>query len=221
MEQADKKKVLIVDDHPVVRQGIAQTLEQEADLTVCGEAEDVRGALEAIDEFEPDAAVVDISLRDSSGIELIKHIRARRPALPVLVLSMHDESLYAERAIRAGARGYLTKADSAEKIVEGLRAILEGNVYVSDGLGRRLLRVLIAGKPGSEAFPVDRLSHREFEIFELIGRGLRTREMAERLHLSAKTIETHRERIKLKLKLDSGADLLKYAIERGRLVRGG
>ncbi|KPK86005.1 MAG: LuxR family transcriptional regulator [Phycisphaerae bacterium SM23_33] len=221
MKPADRKKVLIVDDHPVIRYGITQTVEQEPDMLVCGQAEDVQGALEAVERLEPDVAVVDISLKHSSGIELIKQLRQRRPGLPVLVLSMHDESLYAERALRAGARGYVTKAEPPERIVEGIRQILQGGVYVSDALGRRMLRVMVGGKPGSEVFLVDRLSDREFEIFELIGQGLPTREIAQRLQLSIKTVETHRERIKDKLKLDSAADLLKYAIRWGQFVRGG
>jgi len=167
----DRKKVLIVDDHPVMRQGVAEVIEHESDLTVCGQAEDVQGALKAIAQHDPDVVLVDITLKDGSGIELIKDIKVRWPRLAVLVLSMHDESLYAERSLRAGARGYVTKTEPAERIIEGIRRIADGGIYVTDKLAAKLLHTLVAGSQKTGGCLVDRLSDREFEIFELIGRG--------------------------------------------------
>jgi DNA-binding NarL/FixJ family response regulator len=216
-----RKKVLIVEDHPIMRSGLAQLIGQESDLVVYGEAEDAHGALEAIKEFEPDIAVVDISLKDSSGIELIKDIKIRWPALPVLVLSMHEESFYAERALRAGAMGYVAKAEASMKVVDGIRKVLGGGVYVSDKISSKMLRKLVGGSKDLDVFPIDKLSDREFEVFELIGQGLQTREVADKLHLSVKTVDAHREHIKRKLKLDSATELLKYAVQWVQLERDG
>ena len=215
-----KRKVLIVDDQPVMRWGIAHLIEQEADLAVCGEAEDAHGALQAIEKLKPDIVIVDISLKDGSGIELIKDMACRSPRLPVLVISIHDELFYAERVLRAGARGYLTKREPPENILEALRRILEGNIYVSESIASRMLRTFVAGKPDSHGFFVDRLSDRQFQIFELIGQGLQTREIAKRLHLSVKTIDSHRENIKGKLDLGSSQDLLRFAIQWVQFGRG-
>jgi len=212
-KRTTKKKVLIVDDQPVMRWGIAQLIEQVSDLAVCGEAEDAQGALKAIEKLKPEIAIVDISLKDGSGIELIKDMANRWPRLAVLVLSIHDELFYAERVLRAGARAYVTKREPAEKILEAIRRIIEGNIYVSESLASRMLRTFVAGKPEANGFFVDRLSDRQFQIFELIGQGLQTREIAKRLHLSIKTIDSHRENIKEKLNLDSAQDLLKFAIQ--------
>ena len=209
----DHKKVFIVEDHPIMRQGLAQLIEQEDDLAVCGEAEDIPGALKAIAETQPDLAIVDISLKGGSGIELIKDIAVRWPKLAVLVLSMHDESFYAERVLRAGARGYVTKAEASARVIEGIRRVLDGDVYVSERMSAKLLRKLVGAGEELDVSPVERLSDREFEVFELIGRGLKSREIAERLHLSVKTVEAHREHIKRKLDLGSATELLKYAVQ--------
>ncbi len=207
------KKILIIEDHPIMRSGLVQLIEQESDLVVCGEAEDAHGALKAIKESEPDVAVVDISLKDSNGIELIKDIKIRWPKLAVLVLSMHEESFYAERALRAGAMGYVAKAEVSAKVVDGIRQVLSGAVYVSEKITSKMLHKLVGKGKDSDVFPIDRLSDREFEVFELIGQGLQTRQVADKLHLSVKTIDAHRDHIKRKLKLDSAIELLKYAVQ--------
>ncbi len=223
MEQCNiesrKMKVLVVDDHEIMRQGLAQLIGQEADLTVCGEAPDADGAISAIEHYAPDVAVVDISLKNSSGINLIKTIRERWPELPILVLSMHDETFYAERALRAGARGYVTKAEVSAKVVEGIREVLNGGVFVSKKIAKRMLRKLIDGNYAVEQFPLDRLTDREFEVFELIGRGQPTRGIAERLHVSPKTIEAHREHIKRKLGINTATELLTYAVQWSQVDR--
>ena len=211
--QQSRKKVLIVEDHPIMRSGLAQLIGHEPDLMVCGEAEDAHEALAAIEKLEPDIAVVDISLKNSSGIDLIKDIKIRWPKLAVLVLSMHEESFYAERALRAGARGYVAKAEVSAKVIDGIRQVLGGEVYVSEKITSKMLHKLVGGGKDLETFPIDRLSDREFEVFELIGEGLQTREVADKLHLSIKTVDAHRDHIKRKLKLDSATKLLKYAVQ--------
>lgn len=210
--QPEKRGVLIVDDHPIVRQGLAQLINQELDLHVCGQAEDVHQALQAIRALSPDMVVVDISLKETSGIELIKDIKVQYPSLPVLTLSMHDESIYAERAMRAGAKGYIMKQEATEKVVTAIRRVLAGEVYVSDGMAAKMVGKLIAGPAKAGGSPVDRLSDRELEVFRLIGAGYGTREMAEKLHLSVKTIETYRAHIKEKLDLIDANELLRTAI---------
>lgn len=205
-------KVLVVDDHPVVRQGLALLINHEPDLAVCGEAATAAEALKAIADARPDVAIVDLSLKGASGLDLIKDIKVRHPGLPVLVLSMSDENVYAERALRAGARGYMMKEEATEKVLTALRRVLGGAVYLSDAMASRLLSQFVAGDAAGGGSPVDRLSDRELEVFRLIGQGLGTGEIARRLHLSPKTIETHRAHIKVKLGLDSGTDLLRQAI---------
>jgi DNA-binding NarL/FixJ family response regulator len=210
--RAPRTRVLLVDDHPVVRQGIRAVMSQEPDLEVVGEAESAAEALRVIEESRPDLAVVDLSLKDSSGLDLIKDIRIRHPRLLVLVLSMRDEAFYAERALRAGARGYVVKEEGCGVVVEAIRKILKGQIYLSDRLASKMIGAYVGGAaPG--ASPVERLTDRELEVFELIGRGLPTREIADRLHLSVKTIDAHRENLKRKLGLDSATALLKQAIE--------
>ena len=210
--QSDKREVLIVDDHPVVRQGLAQMIDQEHDLHVCGQAEDAHEAMRAIRQLQPDMVTVDISLKETSGIELIKDIKVQYPSLPVLTLSMHDERVYAERALRAGARGYIMKQEATEKVVTAIRRVLSGEVYVSDGMAAKMVSKLVAGPAETGGSPVDRLSDRELEVFRLIGAGYGTREMAEKLHLSIKTIETYRAHIKDKLDLVDANELLRTAI---------
>ena len=207
------KKIIIVDDHPVMRKGLAQTLNEEVDLEVteeAGSAEEALGRLEATD---VDLAVVDISLEGGmSGIELIKHMQHRWPQVKVLVVSRHDESLYAERAIRAGARGYVMKLRASDDIVKAVRQVLDGRIYVSGEIKDRLLMGMATGGKDVMASPLELLSDRELEVFELTGRGLSTREIAERLHLSPKTVESYRARTKTKLNLETATELMQHAV---------
>ena len=208
-----KAKVLLVDDHPIVRQGLGQLINEEPDLTICGEAEDFQQALAALDQVKPDVAIVDISLKDRSGIELIKEIRARKPELPILVLSMHDESLHAERVLRAGAKGYIMKQEATEQVMNAIRKVLRGEVYLSEKMSSRMVNRLVSGPQNVGGSPIERLSDREFEVFQMIGHGVGPSEIAEKLGLSVKTVETHRERIKEKLNLASGSELIRYAMQ--------
>ncbi len=213
------RKVLIVDDHELMRMALVRLIEHDEDFTVCGEAEDVPGALKAIEQHKPDIALVDISLKKSHGIELIKDIRTRWPKLPVLVLSMHDESFYAERVLRAGGRGYITKTEASTKVLEGLREVLAGKIYISQDMTSKMLSQLVGTKTGDVSFPIDTLSDREFEVFELIGQGLQSRQIAQQLHLSVKTVDAHREHIKNKLGLETATDLLMYALQWSQFER--
>ncbi|MCR6657121.1 MAG: response regulator transcription factor [Opitutus sp.] len=209
-----KFRVLLVDDHPVTRQGIAALINQERNLIVCGEADSAPKALDLISKLTPDLAVIDISLKTMSGIELMKNIKAIMPDLPVLVMSMHDESLYAERALRAGARGYVMKNEAAEKIQSAIHRVLAGELYLSDKMKEKMLHRLVGSKKDDETvLSVDRLSDREMEVFQLIGNGFSTRQIAAKLNLSVKTIDSYREHLKLKLPLENGADLVRYAIQ--------
>lgn len=208
-----KTRIVLVDDHPIVRQGVRMLINQESDLEVCGEADCASDALAVIAKTRPDVAVIDLTLKESSGLELIKDIRLRFPAIRALVLSMRDESFYAERVFRAGARGYITKEEGADKVVEGIRKILEDKVYVSEKMASRMICKLVDGRADVGKSPLQCLTDRELEIFEMIGSGLATREVAQNLHLSVKTVESHREHIKSKLKLDNATELLKHAIQ--------
>lgn len=205
------RRILLVDDHPIVRRGLRRLIENEPDLTVCGEAATVREARQAIREMVPDAVVVDISLRDSDGIELVTDLHAHHPSLPVLVLSMHDETIYAERLIAAGAHGYIMKQAAGAEFVAALRRVLAGGIWVSDAVGARMLRRYASDGTLAAAEPIDRLSNRELQVLHMIGRGLSTREVADTLNLSVKTVESHRQRIKFKLGLGSSAQLVQYA----------
>ena len=210
----DKKtRILIVDDHPIVRQGLAELVNHEEDFAVCGQAEDYHEALRALDQLNPDMAVVDISLKETSGLELIKDVHLQHPDLPVLALSMHDETLYAERALRAGAMGYIMKQEATENVIAAIRRVLAGEIYVSERMASRMVRKLVTGQTVTSASPVDCLSDRELEVFRLIGKGHGTRQISERLCLSVKTIETYRAHIKDKLALADAAELLQYAIK--------
>ena len=209
----NKTNILIVDDHPIVRQGLAEMVNHEDDIEVCGQAEDAHQAMKAVKELKPDMAIVDISLKQTSGMELIKDLQAQYPNLPVLALSMHDESLYAERALRAGARGYIMKAEATEKVIMAIRKILSGEIYISDKMASKMMRKLVGGSTEINTSPVERLSDRELEVFQLIGKGFGTRQISERLFLSIKTIETYRAHIKEKLNLKDAAELLQYAIQ--------
>lgn len=207
-----RTKIIIVDDHPIIRKGLSDLINQEKDLVVCGQAEDAHEAMDVIKTLKPDIAVVDISLKETSGIELIKDVRTQYPNLPVLALSMHDESLYAERALRAGAKGYIMKAEAAEKVITAIRKVLSGELYVSDRMAAKMVRKLVGSRPAIGTSPIDLLSDRELEVFLLIGQGRGTRQIADKLHLSIKTIETYRAHMKEKLNLENAAELLQYAI---------
>jgi DNA-binding NarL/FixJ family response regulator len=205
--------ILIVDDHPLVRSGLHELMKHEPDLEVCCEAASLQEAVQFLGHHSPDVAILDISLPDGNGLDLIKRLRIRNPETRILVLSMHDETLLAERALRAGALGYINKEEAAENIVAAIRQILKGKIWMSQRMTEHLLRM---GAPGtSESFnsPVDCLSDRELEVFELIGRGLGTGDIAGRLHLSVKTIETHRANIKKKLYIDTGSELTRRAMQ--------
>jgi DNA-binding NarL/FixJ family response regulator len=210
-----KFRILLVDDHPMVRQGLARLINDEADLCVCGEADSASAALAMLNSVQPDLAVVDISMGGVDGIELVKELRNVRPQMPTLVLSMHDESLYAERVLRAGAKGYVTKQEAPDKVMTAIRRVLAGDVYVSQKIASRLLKAVTGPQKEPMLSPLDRLSDRELQVFRLIGSGLSVREIAEKLFLSVKTIETHREHIKEKLNLKSAAELLRYAVQYG------
>ena len=211
-----KTRILIVDDHPMMRAGIKQRLNRESDMMVCGEAATAAEALEAIPKYEPEMIIVDIAMAGKNGIELIKDLKVQHRRLPVIVLSVYDESLYAERALWAGARGYVMKQESADALVQAIRRVRGGQVFVSDRLTTKILN-RIAGRHGDEpASPIDELSDRELEVFQLVGDGYGAREIAAKLHLSAKTIATHTEHIKRKLSLSSTRALTRFAIHWGR-----
>ena len=215
-----KKRLLLVDDHPILRQGLASVLNQQTHLCVCGEANDPAEALALAERLQPDLALVDLSLRNGDGVELLKDLRVRQPRLLTLVLSMHDEALYAERALRAGARGYVMKQEKLDRLLLAISRVLAGAIYVSDQVAARAVqRLAVGGVPGALEMPqsldsyVERLTDRELQVFRLIGRGLGTRLIADNLHLSRKTIESHREHIKTKLGLRDGSELVQRAIQ--------
>ena len=207
------KEILLIDDHPLMRKGLAMTLEAESDMTVCKQAASAEEALELLETYIPDIAVVDISLPGMSGLEFIKHAHALHPKMRMIVVSRHDEALYAERAIRAGARGYVMKLEADTIIVDAIRRVLEGRIYVSPEINERLLLGMLSGRDAMQRSPLEILSDRELEVFELTGRGVSTREIAERLHLSIKTVESYRARIKSKLDLSSATELLQQAVQ--------
>jgi DNA-binding NarL/FixJ family response regulator len=206
--------VLIVDDHPIVRQGLRLMIDAEPDLVVCGEAQSAREARDAIRQHEPDVVIVDISLAQGDGLELVRDVHAQHAELPMLVLSMHDELIYAERLLAAGASGYIMKQAASDQLLVALRRVLAGETYLSEALAQSLERSrgVGAGMPGTSIDPVKRLSNRELQVLSLIGRGQSSREAAEGLGLSVKTVETHRQSLKRKLNLATNAQLLQYAI---------
>ena len=207
-----KARVLIVDDHPIVRQGLVQLLNCEPDFMVCAEAGNARKAMAAIAEAKPDVGVVDITLQGTNGIELIKNIVAQWPDFPLLVLSMHDESLYAERVLRAGAMGYITKQEATRNILLAIRRILAGNIYLNERIATHIIARLTAPAGSVALTPAEVLTDREFQVFELTGRGRNTRDIADELRVSSKTVETYRTRIRRKLNLQEGSSLLRCAI---------
>jgi DNA-binding NarL/FixJ family response regulator len=207
-----KKRILIVDDHPMMRQGLAQLIDHEPDLVTCSEADTAGQAVQMINEQNPDLVLADISLPDKSGLELIKDLQVYHPDLPVLVVSMHDEALYAERVLRAGGRGYIMKQEGGKLLMQAIRQVLGGQIYVSGKMSAKILEIFSGRRAQAATSPAELLSDREFEVFQLIGQGKGTREIASHLHLSIKTIEVHRGNIKQKLSLKSGTDLVHYAI---------
>jgi len=207
-----KKRIFLVDDHTILREGLATLINQSADLLVCGEASTSEEALTKIPECKPDLVVVDLSLPDSGGLELLRLLKLRHPELQSLVLSMHDESVYAKRALRAGARGYIMKHEAITEVQAAIRRILEGGLYLSRKVSDWLVQSAVQERGGRESHPINGLSDREFEVFEMIGRGLGTSEIARQLHLSVKTIETYQSKLKEKLDLPDAAKLFQYAL---------
>lgn len=210
---ASKRTVFVVDDHPLLRQGLALLINQQQDMEVCGEAEEANAAMQAIGRKKPDILIVDISLNGPDGLDLLKNIRASYPDLPVLILSMHDEAIYAERALRARANGYIMKQEATEKVLVAVRRILNGEMYLSDRMANKMLQQYIGGSPAAIQSRISALSDRELEVFCLIGEGRGTREIADELHLSIKTVETYQAHIKEKLSLHSGRELIQHAVQ--------
>lgn len=206
-------RVLVVDDHPLVREGVAARIARYPDLELCGEADDVPSAMSALNALAPDVVIVDLSLKRGDGLDLVKRIHLRKDRTAVLVSSMHDETLYAERALDAGALGYIGKQEAPEKLIDAIRSVLAGKVYLSQQMTERLVSRHTRGQPGESRSPIDSLTDRELEVYRLIGNGLSTREIAERLGLSIKTIESHRENVKAKLRLKSATELTHNAVQ--------
>jgi DNA-binding NarL/FixJ family response regulator len=208
----DPRRILVVDDHPMTRLGLRELIQEEADLAICGEADTAARALEAANSLNPDLILVDITLPQKSGLSLIKELRAWRPESRILALSMHDECLYAERVLRSGGDGYVSKNAGGEKVLEAIRQVLDGRTYVSDQVSGRIVDVFAGRRSGVGDATLGRLTEREFEVFELVGQGLPTAEIGQRLHLSPKTVDTHRLHIKEKLQLGSLPELMRYAV---------
>lgn len=206
-------KVLIIDDHPIVRQGLAQLINQESDFSVCGDAGDIPQALNVIENSHPDIVIIDLSLGFTSGIRLIEDLSQNIPGLPILTFSMHDESIYAERCLKAGARGYLMKQESPEMVITALRKILNGNIHISSKVGSKLLHKFVSRNTATSDSPVDLLSNRELEVFRLVGQGLKTKKIARELNLSTKTIETYIDHIKKKLNFDDTRSMFMHAVQ--------
>lgn len=207
-----KTTILLVDDHPMMREGLRQIIDHEPDLTVCGEAENAFQALELIGKLKPDLVLADITLPDKSGLELIKDIQAMHPAMLVMVISMHDEGLYAERVLRAGGRGYVMKHEGGKKIMQAIRQVLSGQISVSEKMSAKILEIFSGRRTNSTSSPVEHLTDREFEVFRYIGKGLATKKIAVQMRVSAKTVEVHRMSVKAKLNLKTMAELIRYAV---------
>src|SRR5580704_156536 len=211
--ETHRARILIVDDHPLVRSGLKLLIDCEPDLSVCGEAANADEAMRLLENQKPDLLIVDLSLKESSGLELIKRIKARHPDAKMLVSSMFEESLYAERVLNAGALGYVHKQEGMEKVIEAIRCVLSGRIWLSNSMNDRMLRRMTVSQPAPSQSPVHTLSDRELEVFEMLGRGRATKDIAKQLHLSIKTVETHREKIKAKLGLQSAAELNRAAVQ--------
>jgi DNA-binding NarL/FixJ family response regulator len=207
-----KTKIVLVDDHPLVREWLANLINQQLDLEVIGDADSAPKALQVIAAAQPEIAIVDISMEGGSGLELIKDIRASYPNVAVLVLSMHDESIYAERAFRAGARAYIMKREATKRVLEAIRCVLEGKLYMSDKMAMKMAEKFVDGRPAAEGSPIEKLSDRELEVFQLLGRGYNTRQIADELHVSFKTIQSFSARIKEKLNFSNANELLREAV---------
>ncbi|HZE99980.1 MAG TPA: response regulator transcription factor [Planctomycetota bacterium] len=209
----EKKRVFLVDDHTILREGLGQLLNQSSDLMICGEASTSEEALNRIPAAKPNLVVVDLSLPDTGGMELLRLLKLRHPDMPALVLSMHDESVYAKRALRAGAKGYIMKHEAITEVQVAIRRILEGGLYLSRKVSDWLVQSAVSSRPGRDSHPINGLSDREFEVFEMIGRGLGTSEIARQLHLSVKTIETYQAKLKEKLDLADAQKLFQFALK--------
>jgi DNA-binding NarL/FixJ family response regulator len=207
-----KRRIFLVDDHPLVREGLTNLINGQNDLIVCGDAEDSAGAISGIEKTRPDVVLVDISLKNESGLELVKNLESQFPLVALIVLSMHDEALYAERALRAGARGYVMKRESTKSVLASIRRVMEGGVYVSERVVNSMARRFSSSPKGAESSPVERLSDRELEIFRLLGQGRTTAQIAEDLHLSLKTVQAYCARAKEKFGVSSLGELLRAAI---------
>lgn len=205
--------IIIVDDHPLVREGLITLLSHQSDFRLCGEASGIAEARQLARQTRPDVAIVDLTLKDGNGIALIKELKEQYQGLKVLALSMHDETVFAERALRAGASGYVSKHEASRSIIQAIRTVLEDKLYLSERMTNRVLSRAVGSKQQSEPSPVERLSNREIEIFEMIGRGLTSRQIAHELHLSQRTVDTHRENIKDKLELKNAVELTKHAVQ--------
>ena len=216
----EKSKIFLVDDHPLVRESLTSLINQQDDMTVCGEAEDSPQALRDILRGEPDVAIVDISLKNGSGMELIRSLKARAARVAVIVLSMHDEKIYAERAIRAGARGYVMKRESTRRIITAIRQVLDGRLALSEQVAAGFAEKFINGRSAVSESPLEDLSDRELEVFNLLGRGFETRQVAETLNVSIKTVQAYCARIKQKRKLSTATELLREAIRWNELQAG-
>ena len=213
IDASDRRKILLVDDHPITRQGVTALINQQPGLVVCGEADNAAKALDLIRDQQPDMAIVDISLKTISGIELMKNIKVQFPKLPVLMMSMHDETLYAERSLRAGAKGYVMKQEANEQILIAINRVLHGDIYLSEKSKEKMLHRMVNNRRENPGFSIDSLSDRELEVFQLIGNGFSTRQIAAKLNLSVKTIDSYREHLKLKLHLAKGSHLVQQAIQ--------
>jgi DNA-binding NarL/FixJ family response regulator len=212
-EPPEAKRIVIVDDHPLFRKGLEQLIHSEDGFAVCGEANNVPEAMDVIRKLNPDLAIVDLSLPGANGIELIKNIRAEFSKLPILVLSMHDESLYAVRALRAGADGYVMKHEAMANVIQAIREVFDGRPYLSPAMAAQVITKFAHGQAEGEPDPTERLSDRELEVLELIGKGTEVRDIAKRLHLSPKTVETHRAHIKEKLQLKNAREVVRFAVQ--------
>jgi DNA-binding NarL/FixJ family response regulator len=212
MLEAQKTRVFLIDDHPLVRDSLTMLIDQQDDMQVCGEAEDMASALRGLPLAAPDIAIVDLSLKEGSGLDLIKHLKAKLPALQVVVLSMHDEKLYAERCIRAGARGYVMKRESSKRIVAAIRDVRAGRLFLSEQAASLFAERFVGNKQGLAEAPMETLSDRELQVFALIGRGLPTRDIAGSLNVSVKTVQAYCARIKQKLNISSATELLREAV---------
>jgi DNA-binding NarL/FixJ family response regulator len=208
----EKARIIIVEDHPIVRRGLKQLIEMEADLNVCAEAEDAVTALQRVKELKPNLVIIDISLKAGSGLELIKDVNALFPNMPLLVVSMHDESFYAERVISAGALGYIMKSEAYQNIMQAVRKVLAGEIYLSNEIRNRIIKKLLKGQAGSEHSLLDGLSDREAQVFQLVAEGNRTSVIAEKLNLSSSTVDTHYAHIKQKLGLKDTTELVQFAV---------